>query len=75
MSDRSENKLAMDGGVPEVTASFSGWPHFGQDEIDAVAAVLASGKVNYWTGNEGRAFEQEFADYIGVPHAACDRAG
>jgi dTDP-4-amino-4,6-dideoxygalactose transaminase len=31
--------------------------------------VLASGKVNYWTGEEGREFEKEFAAYIG-----CSRA-
>jgi hypothetical protein len=39
----------------------SAWPRFGTDEVAAAAAVLASGKVNYWTGEEGRAFEREFA--------------
>ncbi len=28
--------------------------------------MLSSGKVNYWTGDEGRQFEREFADYLGV---------
>ena len=37
------------------------WPHFPADEIDAASGVLASGKVNYWTGTEGRRFEEEFA--------------
>lgn len=45
------------------------WPHFDQDEIEAAAAVLRSGKVNYWTGEEGRLFEIEFADYLGCRHA------
>jgi dTDP-4-amino-4,6-dideoxygalactose transaminase len=45
------------------------WPHFAQDEIDAVVAVLKSGKVNYWTGQECREFEKEFAAYVGVPYA------
>ena len=37
------------------------WPVFAEDEIEAVTRVLRSGKVNYWTGDEGRAFEKEFA--------------
>ncbi|HLH01844.1 MAG TPA: DegT/DnrJ/EryC1/StrS aminotransferase family protein [Bryobacteraceae bacterium] len=39
------------------------WPHFEAEDIAAVADVLASGRVNYWTGEQGRAFEQEFAAY------------
>ena len=31
--------------------------------------VLRSGKVNYWTGEEGRLFEKEFAAFIGCKHA------
>lgn len=45
------------------------WPYFARDEIEAVAHVLNSGKVNYWTGEECKAFEKEFAEYIGVPYA------
>lgn len=45
------------------------WPHFDQDEINAVVDVLKSGKVNYWTGNEVKSFEREFADFLGVKHA------
>lgn len=45
------------------------WPVFGADEIAAASAVLASGKVNYWTGEDGRAFEREFARWHGVEHA------
>lgn len=44
---------------------FNPWPVFAQDEIDAVAAVLASGRVNYWTGEECKAFEREFAAAFG----------
>jgi dTDP-4-amino-4,6-dideoxygalactose transaminase len=32
---------------------------------------LRSGKVNYWTGGEGRFFEQEFARACGVNHAVA----
>jgi dTDP-4-amino-4,6-dideoxygalactose transaminase len=42
---------------------------YSEDEIDAVARVLRSGRVNYWTGQEGREFEREYADHLGVDHA------
>jgi len=58
-------KLAIDGGTPVRDESWAPWPFFEQDEIDAVTAVLASGRVNYWTGSECQAFEDEFASYIG----------
>src|SRR5437667_1940897 len=45
------------------------WPSFGPDEIEAVRAVLDSGRVNYWTGEEGRRFEEEYASSLGVAHA------
>jgi dTDP-4-amino-4,6-dideoxygalactose transaminase len=41
-----------------------GWPIFADEEIMAVERVLRSGKVNYWTGEEGRSFEKEFAAYF-----------
>lgn len=48
---------------------FAPWPSFGVEERDAVAAVLMSNKVNYWTGEECRAFEREFAGWTGSAHA------
>ena len=45
------------------------WPYYAPDEVEAVQRVLASGRVNYWTGDEARLFEQEFAAYHGMPHA------
>ena len=45
------------------------WPFFDDDEVRAVEAVLRSGRVNYWTGGEGQAFEGEYAAAIGVPYA------
>jgi dTDP-4-amino-4,6-dideoxygalactose transaminase len=43
---------------------FSPWPSYSQEEINSVKAVLLSNKVNYWTGNECRKFEKEFAEYF-----------
>lgn len=48
---------------------FAPWPAFTAEEIDAVASVLASNRVNYWTGQEGRHFEREFAAWTGTEHA------
>jgi len=48
---------------------FPSWPEYAGDERAVVDKVLQSGKVNYWTGEQGRCFEKEFAAYIGVEHA------
>jgi len=45
------------------------WPCFTEEEQQAVAEVIASNRVNYWTGEEGRAFEREFAQWIGSSRA------
>lgn len=45
------------------------WPKITAEEADAVAAVLQSNRVNYWTGQEGRAFEREFAEWVGTSQA------
>ncbi|WP_417811844.1 DegT/DnrJ/EryC1/StrS family aminotransferase [Thalassospira alkalitolerans] len=49
--------------------TFAPWPSFTQEEADAIQRVLLSNKVNYWTGQEGREFEKEFADFAGTSHA------
>jgi len=49
--------------------AFSSWPSFDQEEIDAVTTALASGKVNYWTGNEGKEFENEFSNICDTQYA------
>jgi dTDP-4-amino-4,6-dideoxygalactose transaminase len=51
------------------SAPLATWPAYSEEEIDAVQQVLRSGKVNYWTGEEGREFEREYAAYVGVEHA------
>jgi dTDP-4-amino-4,6-dideoxygalactose transaminase len=61
--------LAIDGSTPIRSTPFTPWPFFAQDEIDAAMAPLSSGRVNYWTGSEGREFEKEFAAFTGCRHA------
>ncbi|WP_028471233.1 DegT/DnrJ/EryC1/StrS family aminotransferase [Neptunomonas japonica] len=48
---------------------FSPWPSFTEEEAQAAQRVLLSNKVNYWTGQEGRFFEEEFADFSECSHA------
>ena len=48
---------------------FSPWPSFTQEEAQAVSQVLLSNKVNYWTGQECREFEKEFATWCGTTRA------
>lgn len=50
---------------------FSPWPSFSSKEADAVKEVLLSNKVNYWTGNECRRFEEEFSKWVGCKYAVA----
>jgi dTDP-4-amino-4,6-dideoxygalactose transaminase len=47
------------------------WPCFTEEEQQAVARVIGSSRVNYWTGEEGPAFEREFADWVGSAHTVA----
>jgi dTDP-4-amino-4,6-dideoxygalactose transaminase len=48
---------------------FSPWPFFTDEEANSVKNVLLSNKVNYWTGDECRKFEKEFAAWTDSKHA------
>lgn len=54
-----------------LNTSFSPWPSFTAEEAEAVQRVLLSNKVNYWTGQECREFEKEFASWTGTKHAVA----
>lgn len=69
--DDQKTNLAIQGGKAVRVKPFPPWPFFGNDEIRAAAAVLRSGQVNYWTGEEVRSFEREFAANINVQYAVA----
>jgi dTDP-4-amino-4,6-dideoxygalactose transaminase len=50
---------------------FSRWPSYSTEEADAVKRILLSNKVNYWTGNECREFEKEFAAWAETKYAVA----
>lgn len=52
-----------------LNTQFSPWPSFSVEEADAVRDVILSNRVNYWTGQECREFEKEFAAWCGARHA------
>ena len=54
-----------------LNTAFEPWPSFTQTEADAVSKVLLSNKVNYWTGQECREFEKEFAQFAGTQYAVA----
>ncbi|NNG81661.1 DegT/DnrJ/EryC1/StrS aminotransferase family protein [Acinetobacter sp. ANC 5378] len=54
-----------------LNTAFEPWPSFTQVEANAVSKVLLSNKVNYWTGQECREFEKEFAQFTGTEYAVA----
>jgi dTDP-4-amino-4,6-dideoxygalactose transaminase len=52
-----------------LNTNFTPWPLFMNEECDAVSHILLSNKVNYWTGNECREFEKEFAIWSTTKYA------
>jgi dTDP-4-amino-4,6-dideoxygalactose transaminase len=54
-----------------LNTSVAPWPSYSEEEQQAVIRVLASNRVNYWTGDETRQFEKEFAEWIGSRHAVA----
>ncbi len=54
-----------------LNTNFPPWPSFSVEEADAIHRVLLSNKVNYWTGEETRAFEHEFATFADCEFAVA----
>ena len=54
-----------------INNKFSSWPSYTVEEADAVHEVVLSNKVNYWTGNECRDFEKEFAIWSNSEYAVA----
>jgi len=52
-----------------LNTKFNSWPLFSEEEANAAKNVLLSNKVNYWTGNECREFEKEFAVWSNSEYA------
>ncbi|MFG0581800.1 DegT/DnrJ/EryC1/StrS family aminotransferase [Ectopseudomonas khazarica] len=54
-----------------LNSPFSPWPSFSVEEADAARDVILSNRVNYWTGDQCRQFEREFASWAGARYAVA----
>ena len=54
-----------------LNTSVAPWPSYSEEEQQAVIRVLASNRVNYWTGEETRRSEEEFAEWAGSRRAVA----
>jgi dTDP-4-amino-4,6-dideoxygalactose transaminase len=54
-----------------LNTKFSSWPAFTDEEADAVRDVVISNKINYWTGDECKKFEKEFASWSESKYAVA----
>ncbi|ORT71908.1 DegT/DnrJ/EryC1/StrS family aminotransferase [Pseudomonas mosselii] len=54
-----------------LNTAFAPWPSFTEEEANAVRDVILSNKVNYWTGQECREFEREFAKWSQCEYAVA----
>jgi len=62
------DRLAIDGGTPVRNTRAPGWPAMGDDDVAAAERVLRSNRINYWTGEETKRFESEYAEALGRSH-------
>ena len=68
-SDYTSKGLAINGGPKSVNKYFQ-WPVYGNEEVNAVAAIVESGKWgNPDCGDEVQKFENEFAAFCGSKYA------
>lgn len=63
--------LTIDGGTPIRTDPFAPWPVFDDEVVQRVAEVLRSGRLTYWAGPHGRAFERAYAASLGRAHGVA----
>ncbi len=54
-----------------LNSPFAPWPSYSTEEAEIVSSVLLSNRVNYWTGNLGKQFEQDFAVFSGCKFAVA----
>lgn len=70
------SQLAILGGAPVLDAgAHRTWPLVGDDERAAIERVLARGVLSGGDAIEARAFEREFAAFVGAKHALLTHSG
>ena len=69
------DQLAINGGPKVRERPFPPWPVLGEDDVEAVAAVLRSGKLTQLTDDAVAAFEEAFAAWHGIRHCVATNNG
>ena len=49
--------------------NLSPWPFYDNEQISSVESILKSGRVNYWTGDQGKLFEKEFSEKFNIKYS------
>jgi len=68
-------KLAIEGGEVINKVAFPRWPSFEETTIQKAMEPLRTGKVNYWTGEMGVRFENEWAKWNGAKYGITTSNG
>ena len=50
---------------------FKPWPSFTKREANKIQEILLSNKVNYWTGNQGKLFEDKFSQFSNANYSVA----
>jgi dTDP-4-amino-4,6-dideoxygalactose transaminase len=69
------DKLAIEGGTPVNDKPFPMWPQFDLRVLKDIEKILKTGKVNYWTGDLGLKFEEEWAKWCNARFAVSTTNG
>jgi perosamine synthetase len=67
--------LAIDGGPKVRERAYPPWPVLGDEDVEAVAAMMRSGRLTQLTGGAVAVFEEAFADCHGVKHCVAMSSG
>jgi dTDP-4-amino-4,6-dideoxygalactose transaminase len=67
--------LALLGGDPVRTEPWPTWPDVREEDVEAVAGAVRSGKWWQYEGDQVRSFEQEFASYHDAAFSAAVNSG
>src|SRR5215475_3106136 len=80
MLETTLEKLALFGGSPTIAETFPRYNSIGEEEVEAVTAVLRTGVLSrylgcwdpdFYGGEQVQAFEREWASHFGSRHAVA----
>jgi perosamine synthetase len=68
-------ELAINGGPRVRDRPYPRWPALGEEDVEAVLAVIQSGQLTQLTGRTVEAFEEAFAGWHGADHCIATSSG